>query len=112
VVQSVISSRPSTLFRLVLTSKCSFGFASATPRVASPVRVRILLFSAMMRVVIFLPEKLGMSAGTYEDNQGSFPTVIQLVSQQEIATNMALPMSVPVARPVRDLATQARVGHH
>ena len=43
-----------------------------------------------------LIEQIGMRAGAHEHNQAMLPAAIELVGQQKIAADMALPMSFPV----------------
>ena len=44
-----------------------------------------------------LLEKFGVCTGAHEDNQSGLSAVIKFVGQKKIATNMAFPVSVPVA---------------
>ena len=45
----------------------------------------------------WLLEELRVGTGPHEDDQARFPAVVELVGEQEVAADVAFPVSVPVA---------------
>ena len=59
----------------------------------------------------YLSKQLSVGAGAHEDNQAGFPTVIHFVGQQEISSDVALTVPLPIAmqRVIKLLGTQGRL---